>query len=424
MSIDNTFKVFSETKDYPLATIRDMVAEGEIITNPDYQREFIYNKSQSSKLIESVLMGIPIPNIYLCQENDETLSVIDGQQRITSFVNFLENKFSLSGLPELKELNKLYFRDLSKDLQRKLKSATLHAICITKESQELKYEIFARLNQGAIQLKPQELRNCIYRGSFNEMLKELAEKNMYLPSLFYEDNKRMQYQEKILRFFALRDFANYKSSALKTMNAYMDLNRNVGEKEIKEFISLFNQTIDIIKQIIGDTAFCSFNQEDDEIIKKFSGPVYDSIIIPFSLFNRHDLMSHADEIRKAIDNLKRKNKEYYSYTHSGSTGDRKKVIGRILIVYNLLHEITGSYGNDDCKRLFSNKDKKDLFHPGYICSWCNNEILSIDDAEVDHIIPFSQGGKTDITNAQLLHRHCNREKYNTIDDENFDNDEE
>ena len=81
--------VYTTQKDFPLSTIREMFDDGDIITNPDYQRDFVYSPKQSSKLIESILIGIPIPTIYLCQENDETWSVIDGQQRITSFVHYL-----------------------------------------------------------------------------------------------------------------------------------------------------------------------------------------------------------------------------------------------------------------------------------------------------------------------------------------------
>ena len=134
-------------------------------------------------------------------------------------------------------------------------------------------------------------------------------------------------------------------------------------------------------------------------------------------------MTHADEIRKAIEDLKLNNEQYREDTYV-ATGSRKRVLGRIFTVYNLLTKITGSYGSDDSNRVFSDSVKKELFHPGYICSWCNNEILSIDDAEVDHITPFSQGGKTDLTNAQLLHRHCNREKSDAMDDENFEDEEE
>lgn len=410
--------VYTTQKDFPLSTIREMFDDGDIVTDPDYQRDFVYTQKQSSKLIESMLIGIPIPTVYLCQENDETWSVIDGQQRITSFVFYLENKFPLSGLTELKELNGLYFKDMDKPLQKKLKSSSLNAICILKESQELKYEIFARLNQGAISLKPQELRNCIYRGSYNKMLEELSG-NKYLPVLFHDENKRKQYQERILRFFALRNFTEYKSSIMKTMNDYMSVHQNADESEISDCKAMFNKTIDIIKQILGDSAFFAVNREDGKVIGRFSGSVYDSIIIPFSFFNNHDLMAHADEIRKAIEDLKLNNEQYREDTYV-ATGSRKRVLGRIFTVYNLLTKITGSYGSDDGNRTFSDSVKKELFHPGYICSYCGNEILNIDDAEVDHIVPFSQGGKTDISNAQLLHRHCNREKSDAMDDEDFE----
>lgn len=414
--------VFTDKKDYTLSTIKEMFDDGDIVTDPDYQRDFIYTEKQSSKLIESMLMGIPIPTIYLCQENDGTWSVIDGQQRITSFVRFMKNEFALTGLTQLTDLNGLCFKDMDKEIKKELKHSSLRAICILKESQELKYEIFARLNQGAVKLKPQELRNCIYRGSYNQMLVELA-KNKYLPYLFKDKNDRMQYQERILRFFALRNFTDYKSSMLQTMNGYMVLHQNDDSAKIATDKELFNKTIDIIKQVLGETAFLAINRDTGKVIEKFSGSIYDSIIIPFSFFNNHDLIAHANEIRNAINDLKQNDDEYRENTYA-ATGSRKRVLGRIFCVYNLLASITGSYGNDDKSRTFSDSVRKELFHPGYVCSYCGNEILSIDDAEVDHILPFSKGGKTDISNAQLLHRHCNRKKSDSLEDDFFEEDEE
>jgi hypothetical protein len=416
MALDEKI-VYTVQKDFPLATIRDMFDDGDIVTNPDYQRDFVYTAKQSSKLIESILIGIPIPTIYLCQENDDSWSVIDGQQRITSFVYYLKNKFPLSGLTELQELNGLYFKDMEKSVQKKLKSSSLNSICILKESQELKYEIFARLNQGSVSLKPQELRNCIYRGSYNDMLEELAT-NKHLPILFHDINKRKQYQERILRFFALRNFAEYNTNFMRTMNNHMYTHQNADDAEIAYCKNLFNKTIDIIKQILGDTAFSAVNRDNGKFIPKFSGPVYDSIIIPFSFFSNHDLMAHADEIRKSIEDLRLHNDQYLDDTYVASQ-TRKRILGRIFSVYNLLINITGSYGNDDSNRTFSDSIKKELFHPGCICSWCGNEILSINDAEVDHITAFSKGGKTDIQNAQLLHRHCNREKSSAFNNKNI-----
>ena len=210
---------------------------------------------------------------------------------------------------------------------------------------------------------------------------------------------------------------------MKTMNDYMSIHQHDDEAQVADSKALFNRTIDIIKQVLGDTAFMVINREDGTVITRFSGSVYDSIIVPFSFFDNHDLMQHADEIRKAIEQLKLNDDQYREDTYV-ATGSRKRVLGRIFTVYNLLTEITGSYGSDDSNRVFSDSVRKELWHPGYICSYCNNEILSIDDAEVDHIIPFAQGGKTDISNAQLLHRHCNREKSDGLDDDEYENEDE
>lgn len=414
----NDKTVFTEQKDFPLSTIRDMYDEGDIIPNPDYQRDYVYNDKQASKLVESILMGIPIPTVYFSEEDDGTYTVIDGQQRITSFVRFLKNEFRLTGLMELSSLNGKYYKELDKAIQKKLRSSSLRAICLLKESKELKYEIFARLNQGAVALRPQELRNCIYRGSFNDMLKDIAESNQLLPILFHDENKRKTYEERILRFFALRNFTGYKSSILKTMNDFMATHQNDSEEEIQAWKSLFNSTIDIIKQVLGDSAFLAYDRDKKEFISRFSGSVYDSIIIPFSFFNKHDLIAHADEIRQRIYDLKTKDLQYQEDTYA-ATGSRKRVIGRIMKVYNLLSAIVGNYGNNSEERLFSDEIKRQLFYDGYICSYCNNRILSIDDCEVDHIIPFSQGGKTEISNAQLLHRHCNRAKSDSYDAPDF-----
>lgn len=415
---NNDKTVFTEQKDFPLITIKDMYDEGSIVTNPDYQRDYVYNDKQASRLVESIIMGIPIPAVYFSEEDDGSLSVIDGQQRITSFVRYLKNEFRLNGLIELSSLNGKYFKDLDKTIQRKLLSSSLRAICLLNQSKELKYEIFARLNQGAVALKPQELRNCIYRGSFNNMLKNIAESNRLLPILFHDENNRKIYEERILRFFALRNFTSYKSSILKTMNSFMAEHQNDPEDKIQSYKNLFNGTIDIIKQVLGESAFFAYDRDKKEFMSKFSGSVYDSIIIPFSFFNKHDLIVHADKIREKINELKTMDAQYQEDTYA-ATGSRKRVIGRIMKVYNLLSKITGSYGNNNVNRLFSDEIKKELFYDGYICSYCNNRILSIDDCEVDHIIPFSQGGKTEISNAQLLHRHCNRAKSDSYDSLNI-----
>lgn len=248
-------KVFTDTKDYPLSIIKEMFDDGDIIPQPDYQRDYIMDEKKASKLIESVLLQIPIPTVYLCEENDGTLSIIDGQQRLTSFVKFLKNEFELRNLEEYTEFNGKKFADLDKSIQRTIKNTSIHSIVIKKESQELKYEIFSRLNQGSTSLKPQELRNCIYRGSFNNMLEEIASNNKTLEFLVGTENKRKNYQENILRYFALKNFQEYSSSISRTLNLFMEKHQNDSEGEIEKYKKDFNSKIDIIKQVLGADAF-------------------------------------------------------------------------------------------------------------------------------------------------------------------------
>lgn len=134
MSIEDK-KVYTEKIDYPLQTLVQSVIDDDIIINPDYQRDYVYDDKKASKIIESILLGIPIPAVYLCQESDETFSVIDGEQSITAIYGFMINLFALKGLNQLPELNGKQYKDLKSSIQIKLKQSTLTVIKILKESQ-------------------------------------------------------------------------------------------------------------------------------------------------------------------------------------------------------------------------------------------------------------------------------------------------
>ena len=370
MNTYNGVTIHTESKELSLSQLKEMYDANDIITDPDYQRKYIYDTKRASSLIESVLIGIPIPIIYLCEEDDGVYSVIDGQQRITSFVKFLKNEYPLIGLSQLSMLNDKYFKNLDKNIQRKLNVSCLKTICLGRESQDLKYEIFSRLNLGAVSLKPHELRNCIYRGSFNNMLKEIVSKNSQLIELYQNDN----------------------------------------DTEIQKAKILFNSTIDTVKLILGNTSFFAYEEKGR---KKFNGAVYDSIMIPFSFYEKCDLINHADVIRSAIEKVKMLDEDYKNNVYAG-TNSRKKVFGRISKIWSLLIPIVGKSGMEKGNRFFTDNVKKQLFYKGCKCGYCGNEILNINDCEIDHVIPFSKGGSTDIKNAQLLHRYCNQIKGNDL----------
>ena len=411
--------VHTRTMDITLEQLKNFVDANDIITDPDYQRKYVYDDKHASCLIESILIGIPIPVIYLAEEDEGVYSVIDGQQRITSFVRFLKNEFSLTGLKRLKSLNGLYFRQLDKTLQRRLSLKSLSTVCIERDSQNLKYEIFSRLNLGAVKLRDQEVRNCIYRGRFNDMLKEIANTNTYLSVLFHDANTRYSYEERILRFFALRSM-ELKGTFKLMMNNYMETHANDNDEILKKYKSQYNSLIELIKIVLGEDAF--FSASDQR--KKFNGAVYDSIMIPFSLFPKKDIIKHADEIRTSIQKLKNENEEYKAWVYAG-TNASTRIHSRVNAVMDILNKIILPNSSDieSKQRLFDPSLKSKLYYKGYVCKYCGNQILSVDDCEIDHIIPFDKGGPTALENAQLLHKWCNRSKGSKMEvDSEFEDD--
>lgn len=242
------------------------------------------------------------------------------------------------------------------------------------------------------------------------MLKEIVSKNNQLVELFHDKNNRSIYEERILRFFVLRESMILDDTYVNAMNKYMSIHQNDNDTEIQKAKFLFNSTIDTVKLILGNSSFFAYEEKGR---KKFNGAVYDSIMIPFSFYEKCDLINHADAIRSAVEKVKMLDEDYKNNVYAG-INSRKKVFGRISKIWSLLISIVGKSGMEKGNRFFTDNVKKQLFYKGCKCGYCGNEILSINDCEIDHVIPFSKGGSTDIKNAQLLHRYCNQIKGNDL----------
>ena len=411
------------TTHFSLGDIKGMVADQSLIVAPAYQREFRLDKKKASRLVESVLMGLPIPSVCFHELDDDDcqqMEVIDGQTRIMSFILFLENEYALEGLSNLTELNKKYFRDLTTAQQNMIRRRfQLRATIVQNSMPDIQYEIFSRLNKGSVKLNSQEIRNCIYHGRFNRMLKEAAD-DKRVRRTFTAENKRYSYEEKILRFFTLRecaeeheDFRSYSGCLSRKMDAYMENHKDDDADSVKKLKSLFLRTLDIVIQILGEDVFICISNS----AVSFSGSIYDSIMVPFSFYPPAQLISHADEIRSYIRSL-RDNNLYYACTTNTNTGNTKYTATRINLVRAGLDQIMGKDDPDAFLRYFR-KDimasvRADLFAPGCKCPLCGQEILDVKDTELDHILPYSKGGKTVLENIQLTHRICNRHKHNNI----------
>jgi hypothetical protein len=214
---------------------------------PKFQRRIVWSDRLASRLIESILLSVPIPACYLAQDDEFELDVIDGQQRIYAIHRFVENELLLCDLEVMKELNGRRYKDLSISLQRKLQTYTLRCIIITNDSHpEIRFDVFERLNTNTIPLNAQELRNCIERGSLMDMLSRLAEDSTWLKIMNWkEPDARMVGEELILRFFAfwLKGIASYKTPQKHWLNDMAHEGRKYDDVRIAELENIWRSTL-------------------------------------------------------------------------------------------------------------------------------------------------------------------------------------
>ena len=194
--------------DYSVQYLYDLMKKGKIILEVPFQRKQIWKSDKSSSLIESIVMNVPIPPLYFAEEENGNWLVLDGLQRLSSIRNFYDNEFSLCKLEVLSELNKRKYKDLPPKSKSLLDDGMLRVNVIKKDShRDIKYDIFMRLNRGAVTLNYQELRNCMYRGNLNDAAKELCEENVDFLKILKQKKPHQRYLdvEFIIRYFAISD---------------------------------------------------------------------------------------------------------------------------------------------------------------------------------------------------------------------------
>ena len=165
--------------DYSVQYIYDLIKKGKIILEVPFQRKQIWKNDKASSLIESIIMNVPIPPLYFAEEENGNWLVLDGLQRLSSIRNFYDNEFALTKLEVLTDLNKMKYKDLPPKSKSLLDDGMLRVNVIKKDShRDIKYDIFMRLNRGAVTLNYQELRNCMYRGNLNDAAKSFVRKTL------------------------------------------------------------------------------------------------------------------------------------------------------------------------------------------------------------------------------------------------------
>lgn len=301
-----------QSSDLSLEAIANMVKGEAIDIKPKYQRRERWNKNKQSALIESFLLNIPVPPIYLAEDEYGKYSVIDGKQRVTSVYNFILQKERLVNLEKFKEIEGYTFDELPSPLNNALKIRPyIRVITLLKQSDSLlKYEVFNRLNTGGDKLLSQEIRNAAFEGELNDLLVKLSENEFFQIQFNIDTDKKREkskiYKEMldveyVLRFFTLRDSWNSFNGNMKVaMDNFMEKNYRDKDLNIGELKSIFNQTLDICSRIWEDRAFKRPDGRN-EIIQG----IYDVQTVALSFFlNQEDLIiERRQQIIDRFENL-------------------------------------------------------------------------------------------------------------------------
>lgn len=342
-------KLRTQSYDKSVKDTVGMIEDGDIILDPDYQRNYVWDNKKASLLVESILINVPIPLIYVSEEENGEWSVVDGLQRLNSLSRYYNGDFKLSGLEVLTELNGLKYEQLNSKAQRVLNSGNLRIVTISYEShQEIKYDVFMRLNRGSVKLKEQELRNCLYRGSFNDFLKKIAKNKEFLQILkLKEPHKRFDDIELVLRYLALSDnydiekgeVLNYKATMKSFLNYYMDLNKKTNDLRMSAFSDKFNDTIFKVVSVFGMNAFRKPYIEDGNIMyeNNVNRALMDCIMVGFEFFSQDILIKNKETIIFLLANLLKNDEKFESAITLG-TSDKRKINYRINTFINTLKE--------------------------------------------------------------------------------------
>ncbi len=303
-SVEARFPLDIHKKEFTIFELHRKWVQGHLRLQPEFQRAFVWLESKQIKLVESVLASIPLPVIYLSQDAQSDFDVVDGQQRLTTLFGFMEGRFpdanaetvirrrdsepgqgkvfKLHGLELLAELNGLTFDTLDPKTRRKFEDTQLICFVLNPTtSPRAKFEIFGRLNEGAMPLTPQELRNALFRGPGLDLLRRLAGPSSRFRQVAGADRSyaRMRADELVLRgiAFSWRGWGDYKGDLKAFLNESL-LHLNKLSKADREGVAqAFSHAVDFAEHVFGHNAWQRFDREKNEWSGHISGPLVEVV---------------------------------------------------------------------------------------------------------------------------------------------------
>ncbi len=330
-------KLHTETYDFTVETMTEKLVNGSVFI-PEYQRRYVWSEPQASRLIESLIIQCPIPVVYLNQEADEKLAVIDGNQRLTSIKRYLNNEFPLKGLTAYPELEGSRFHELDPRIQRHIINRTLRCIVILKDTHpQVKFDVFERLNTGAVKLTPQELRHGLYFGDTTNLATEIAKKNNFASVIDIKSDKRMKAEELILRFWAFTEnFDSYKKPLSGFINSFTDENRSLDNDKKNKLKLTFEQGLTGVLDYFGEYAFKIFDK-NMKIESSFNSALFDAEMIAVHQLRKENKLKDISQ-KEALSRLATLflNDESFRRSISIATSDENQVRLRVSKIKNML----------------------------------------------------------------------------------------
>lgn len=281
-------RIVTELGSIKLSLISNIFSQTNYELQPKYQRRITWDTKKRSKLIESFIMNIPVPPVFIYETEFNKYQVMDGLQRITAIKDFYNNKYKLTALEQWAELNGKTYKELPQKVREGIDRRQISVVTLLKESsksieqeEEMKKMVFERLNTGGVKLVDQEIRNALYSGKFNDLCIDLSQNDIFKrlwhinevvlnnenDELFVEDlvnsknndlYKRMSDVELVLRYFAMRHIKEYNINLSKFLDYCLRTGNNYNDEEINILKDIFLKVINESYNIFGDKAFCQY----------------------------------------------------------------------------------------------------------------------------------------------------------------------
>jgi hypothetical protein len=311
---------------------------------PEYQRDFTWDEKRQSKLIESIILGLPIPFIFVAENKNSSWEIVDGSQRIRTIHNFIGNNLTLTGLESLDKLNGYIYERLDGSRQGKFLNTALRIIVLSEETtDDIKKDMFERINNGSDLLKPMEKRKGIYPGHFSDFIYRYCSNNDRFRQLAPIDKwliKRQEHEELLLRFFALSENDAYASGCENGVSKFLDQYLDTKNKELEKMSSIDRKSIiENYTNKINDV--CIFVEHNFPFgFRHVMNPqtkrsVFEAISLGVDRFLQSG--EKSTKVMKARIEEKLKSSELRKFTHVANESHKKvRLSGRVNFIYDML----------------------------------------------------------------------------------------